>query len=289
MQRSKGFTLIELLVVIAIIAILAAILFPVFAQARAKARQVSCLSNTKQLGTSYLMYKQDYDENFPYWSWWYSSAIGACPRSDRPLACEKYESIWFSCLYPYVKNAQVFSCPSTNDQSTILQNQMWAWTPNKTDLTQVGITAGMKNAVVSYAANEALTNGDYCGGNGGPCTDAAVDRPAETLVFGDSTTGLTGYYFPRPDRNNPKDPAHTVIISRVAYPNVPSGGWGNTSICGACQHDVGDDHPDQTANADLYDQQARHSAGNNIAFADGHSKWYRSRKINFDLMFGDHP
>ncbi|NCO93957.1 MAG: prepilin-type N-terminal cleavage/methylation domain-containing protein, partial [Armatimonadetes bacterium] len=68
--RARGFTLIELLVVIAIIAILAAILFPVFAKAREKARQTSCLSNTKQLGLSQFMYAQDYDEMYtgrPFW------------------------------------------------------------------------------------------------------------------------------------------------------------------------------------------------------------------------------
>jgi prepilin-type N-terminal cleavage/methylation domain-containing protein len=67
--RRSGFTLIELLVVIAIIAILAAILFPVFAQAREKARGAACLSNTKQLTTGFVMYAQDYDETFPQWNW----------------------------------------------------------------------------------------------------------------------------------------------------------------------------------------------------------------------------
>src|SRR5262245_26021547 len=68
-RRQHAFTLIELLVVIAIIAILAAILFPVFAQARAKARQTSCLSNLRNIDTAFQMYAQDYDEQFPYWSW----------------------------------------------------------------------------------------------------------------------------------------------------------------------------------------------------------------------------
>ena len=67
LQRRHGFTLIELLVVIAIIAVLAAILFPVFAQAREQARQTTCLSNLKQLGTGLTMYAQDYDETLPSW------------------------------------------------------------------------------------------------------------------------------------------------------------------------------------------------------------------------------
>jgi prepilin-type N-terminal cleavage/methylation domain-containing protein len=74
-RNQNGFTLIELLVVIAIIAILAAILFPVFAQARAKARAISCLSNVKQIGLGFAMYVQDYDEQTPSgrgggWEWW---------------------------------------------------------------------------------------------------------------------------------------------------------------------------------------------------------------------------
>src|SRR6056297_580676 len=92
MQR--GFTLIELLVVIAIIAILAAILFPVFARAREKARQASCLSNAKQLGLGFMMYVQDYDERLPAVYVWLP------------------EGYWAQLIYPYVENHQVYQCPS---------------------------------------------------------------------------------------------------------------------------------------------------------------------------------
>src|SRR5205809_846157 len=98
----RGFTLIELLVVIAIIAILAAILFPVFAQAREKARQSSCLSNLKQIGTALMMYVQDYDEAYP--CNWYGSLWPSVPNTNR------YK--WMDAVFPYVKNEKVFSCPS---------------------------------------------------------------------------------------------------------------------------------------------------------------------------------
>jgi len=94
---TSGFTLIELLVVIAIIAILAAILFPVFAKAREKARQVTCLSNLKQLGTSMMMYTQDYDEHYP---------VGHNGEGEG----------WAGQLYTYVKSTQLYTCP--NDPTT---------------------------------------------------------------------------------------------------------------------------------------------------------------------------
>jgi prepilin-type N-terminal cleavage/methylation domain-containing protein/prepilin-type processing-associated H-X9-DG protein len=100
----RGFTLIELLVVIAIIAILAAILFPVFARARAKARQASCQSNMKQIILACIMYKSDYDGKFPR-NW---TGNCAAPGWD-----------WMEVIAPYVKNQQVFVCPSVypNTQS----------------------------------------------------------------------------------------------------------------------------------------------------------------------------
>ncbi len=101
-KSRTGFTLIELLVVIAIIAILAAILFPVFAKAREKARQSSCQSNVKQLGLAFQQYTQDYDEKWPamYWSGaWQPAASG----------------YWGGEIAPYIKNTQIFKCPSKTD------------------------------------------------------------------------------------------------------------------------------------------------------------------------------
>ena len=104
----NGFTLIELLVVIAIIAILAAILFPVFAQAREKARAISCLSNMKELGTADTMYLQDYDERYVEWRYF-------LPNGDKLT--------WVELLQPYVKNKQIWICPSDELAKPIQANQ----------------------------------------------------------------------------------------------------------------------------------------------------------------------
>src|SRR6059036_2655013 len=99
MNKSKryGFTLIELLVVIAIIAILAAILFPVFAQARDKARQAACFSNQKQIGSAFMMYVQDYDETYPMGAHWWGNPGWM---------------YWPELIFPYTKNKLIFQCPS---------------------------------------------------------------------------------------------------------------------------------------------------------------------------------
>jgi len=106
-QRRRGFTLIELLVVIAIIAILAAILFPVFAQARESARKTQCLSNVRQLGTAYSLYVQDHDETFPPHVT-ERTAPGGTPDTAAGRAPFTYKTK----LEPYVKNGGVFKCPS---------------------------------------------------------------------------------------------------------------------------------------------------------------------------------
>lgn len=291
-KSENGFTLIELLVVIAIIAILAAILFPVFAQAREKARATSCLSNTKQLGLGIVMYVQDYDETFPYWSWWYSSGPGGCPRADRPAACEDWHSIWFDAIYPYVKNAQLYSCPSTNDKSTIAQNAIWAWTNTPpANYTQVGVPDALVNATISYAFNQDLAEGVIS--NGSATTLAALQQPAGTLIISDCITGEDNFFdiSLMPDVTNPGDLRHQYINSRVAFPNVPSDCWSNTNDCGAVQNNNGiylaSQFPRQPIS--FYYNQARHTQGNNLAMADGHAKWVRCTAATLDYIFGTFP
>ncbi|HEV2472444.1 MAG TPA: prepilin-type N-terminal cleavage/methylation domain-containing protein, partial [Chthonomonadales bacterium] len=110
-RQQRGFTLIELLVVIAIIAILAAILFPVFAQAREKARSISCLSNTKQSGLALNMYVQDYDETFPI-----NLYLGTDASGNPNCTMTYYQE-----LAPYQKNEQIYQCPSDGNKLNVAQ------------------------------------------------------------------------------------------------------------------------------------------------------------------------
>ncbi len=160
MKRNKGFTLIELLVVIAIIAILAAILFPVFAKAREKARTASCQSNLKQLGLAWAMYTQDYDEK--------TLPGNAGPSVSYTLvngtAMTGY-MLWPTTLYPYVKNVQVYNCPSNS----------YKWTGEYNGASCYGyLNINMGVALASYT------------------------KPAETLCMYDvrSAGGFTNQYYP---------------------------------------------------------------------------------------------
>ena len=119
MSRRPGFTLIELLVVIAIIAILAAILFPVFARAREKARQTSCLSNLKQIALADQMYAQDHDETL------------ASYRSHMPGVDADYEYTYREMLHPYLMNEQIWECPSG---ATTLGGMPISYSPNISDI-----------------------------------------------------------------------------------------------------------------------------------------------------------
>ena len=154
----SGFTLIELLVVIAIIAILAAILFPVFAQAREKARQTSCLSNTRQYATATLMYTQDYDETFPF------SAImdGTCVSS------------FYFAVTPYVKNNQITVCPS---ETQALSTQQ-----------ALGAPCTGTPPFTSYSVNSMVFVNGFIP-NAAPRSLAGLTLPAESFLFYDGNVG----------------------------------------------------------------------------------------------------
>ncbi len=177
--RSRlGFTLIELLVVIAIIAILAAILFPVFAQAREKARQSACLSNSKQWATATLMYTQDYDETLPmaYGPWldgsWNTDGGGTPFVADTPANARTsnagyvaaMSTYWGNAVQPYVKNQQIFQCP-TGGQFLDLGWTQWRQTPTNTSYTYNGLLQSYPNAGVVVPAELPLFHEGY--GRGG--------------------------------------------------------------------------------------------------------------------------
>ncbi|MCD6360485.1 MAG: prepilin-type N-terminal cleavage/methylation domain-containing protein [Armatimonadetes bacterium] len=162
---SRGFTLIELLVVIAIIAILAAILFPVFAKAREKARQTSCLSNVKQIGLSMMMYAEDYDECY--------MTVNHSTGYD-----------WFPPLYPYVKNRQIFRCPSYR--------------------------AGSSEPATDYLLNGLFAHGTSM---------AQIQEPAQQICIAERAANLsyTGYH-PWPDDHSSWDDlsAYSALESYIA-------------------------------------------------------------------------
>lgn len=131
----RGFTLIELLVVIAIIAILAAILFPVFAQAREKARQTACLSNLKQIGTGLMMYTQDYDETLAGNQFTAPNNVagdaGPANRTDIGFMDPDPTKVgrnWGRDTQPYIKNTQIYNCPNAVTRSSIGAGSAYAET-----------------------------------------------------------------------------------------------------------------------------------------------------------------
>ena len=167
-RSRSGVTLIELLVVIAIIAILAAILFPVFARAREKARQTSCLSNVKQLGLAGLQYAQDYDEMFP--------AYAVTVIAGHNDGVTSGGTSTYSALLPYVKNTQVFSCPSVKPTPTY----SWSGTTIRT----------------AYLINISILHDGWATASGGYRPLASIPDPA-SLIYMTEYRGYWAAYFGR--------------------------------------------------------------------------------------------
>jgi prepilin-type N-terminal cleavage/methylation domain-containing protein/prepilin-type processing-associated H-X9-DG protein len=161
----RGFTLIELLVVIAIIAILAAILFPVFAQAREKSRGAACLSNLKQMGLAWMMYAQDYDEEFPFADPAPDANGGTCQQmKDRG----SFGGWIGNLLLPYSKNVNIFTCPSNPKLNAVNGN--------------CGLQTGVQYVYTSYGYNYVSLDRQ---------SQANVSRPADLIAIYDAISAWT--------------------------------------------------------------------------------------------------
>jgi len=221
--QKAAFTLIELLVVIAIISILAAILFPVFARARENARRTSCLSNLKQLGLGVMMYAQDYDEQLPPR---FSSNMGAggssCPTGYSGGCYWVIEAPGRKMLLePYLKNQQITVCPSRQADANV----------NLPD----------------YAYNR------YLDASLNPITAlAAIELPAEMILFEDDTYQSRTVYYPSQGRQTWGANYNTVPRTLPVQSDIDSGKW---------------------------QPFGRHLDGVNIAFMDGHAKWLPISKM----------
>jgi prepilin-type N-terminal cleavage/methylation domain-containing protein/prepilin-type processing-associated H-X9-DG protein len=233
MNRKRGFTLIELLVVIAIIAILAAILFPVFAKAREKARQASCLSNEKQIGLAIMQYVQDYDETYP----------SGGQFTSGPLAGKWSEFAVPLTLMPYTGNTGIWKCPDTS---------------------HVADPYGYYGAACDFDFNGYMFGYDTV--TGSPATDGQVTSPATTVMMDeyDGTTVNAAWQFA-------EDPITGIGQYGVDLPSQYVGnaglkpGWMWFGIPGRTGGAQG--------NSAQQNGTGQHSGGNNELYADGHAKW----------------
>jgi prepilin-type N-terminal cleavage/methylation domain-containing protein/prepilin-type processing-associated H-X9-DG protein len=258
----SGFTLIELLVVIAIIAILAAILFPVFAQAREKARQTACLSNTKQIGTGLMMYVQDYDELYPI----------AIPDNVPPINGGTSARLPIEDQFgPYIKNDDVWHCPS---DAADVRTDVAFWdgskkaNPKGRSYGYLGTIATAQNGTAnkSMDPNTGATQYTALGDPRVPFAAADFDAPADTFVLAESAA--------------PEYPSGSAILSTVYAIGTYNAGYlvgcdtwkfagrkpgDATGVTGPC-----------ATNAVFTDARYKpfpgHSGRGNYVFADGHAK-----------------
>lgn len=254
-MRRRGFTLIELLVVIAIIAILAAILFPVFAQAREKARQTSCLSNFNQIAKAQMMYKQDNEETYTPFMW----GPGDGGFSYNWQTC----FTWPQMIQPYVKNWQIHRCPSdgmAKEEVLLADMGANATSPQQYKEYCYGLTT---DAGFNYMYLAPM-NDDVAQSHG--VKDSEVMKPAECIMNVDSTWDYGGCDVPKGGGN--------WFVEAPSYWYSGTwwwfGGW-QIDNCNSWMH-YGGTFP-------------RHSNAMNVAFADSHCK---AQRVG-DLLTGVNP
>lgn len=278
-QYRKGFTLIELLVVIAIIAILAAILFPVFAQARSKAEQAVCLSNMKQMGLATMMYLQDYDGTFYPHRW--NSGPGTNPMipitggANSPInGAATMKTFWISILQPYMKSLDIFKCPDNPN----------AWVGTNTDGVQCGGSDNNTNVGcggVGYGGQNSYGHNDlwlspanrYADNSSAVSVVNQAAVPRSIVLICDAT-----YYGAGPDVANVtghliNEAANGADLSYANYQSpFYQNYWkniGNSKWSWNVQNGQWVDTPSAQA---LTDGASRHMGMVNCVFTDGHAK-----------------
>lgn len=248
LRHSRAFTLIELLVVIAIIAILAAILFPVFARAREAARQASCTSNLKQVGTAVMMYAQDFDELMPF-NYMYDSAM---------------TNLWWwqDLCRPYIKNEQVYSCPSAAPHMPYTYLRP-AGTPSPLIKDYIanstaGVAGGLTLNGVNYGSSAGSPIvGPFVNGWGNPGVSLAeIEDVAGTISIFD---GAYGYF----------EVWRTEQVDAI---------YNATGQCSEAAGYTWDPRPQATRCTDGFVSK-RHNEGFVCAFVDGHTKWIKKSTL----------
>jgi len=254
-NKMSGFTLIELLVVIAIIAILAAILFPVFSRAREQARKTACLSNMKQIGTALMMYAQDWDESLPF----YRPPCWAGRRAQPGDGL-----YWPEQLYPYIKNWDVYRCPSASQEWEIWSNCYpgAAGRPQNNHRNNYGF----HEEIAAHILCDGVSMADNAGKDLGRLT--SLTNPSETVVIADCWRNIiTAFAFAPP----------SWIVVSVAFANGPTYNPSDGLTCGCL--------PTITDINRASEKMSRHTGGAIIVFADGHAKWYKADQIR-DIQAG---
>jgi len=235
----KGFTLIELLVVIAIIAILAAILFPVFAKVREKARQTSCLSNMKQLGLAFAQYSEDFDEKNPDGAnWFFPGGNG-----------------WGGQVYSYVKSTAVFVCPDDSSQG----HSSYAYNSNNTIPTALSVDS---YSIAKYNSPAKTVLLFEVNGNHGAEPDTQSVATEDAVITGNGGVSPAGWGV----SDGPDLPdavtgagAYAPISLQLAtgyFKNTPSGDYSKYLA-----------------------PTGRHTDGSNFLMADTHAKWLRGAAV----------